>query len=54
MGAWVNEAVVVDVEADLLPHGNGSKFIRLVLRHNVARELWSELHEYVVECREER
>lgn len=38
-------AVVVDVEAELVHHSNGTKFLRLLLTQEAAQGLWRDLGE---------
>lgn len=38
-------AVVVDVEAEVIRHPNGSRFVRMLMTQESAQQLWRDLGE---------
>lgn len=40
-----NYAVVADLEAELVNHPNGARFLRLLMTQEAAQQLWRDLGE---------
>ncbi|SKM98932.1 Uncharacterised protein [Mycobacteroides abscessus subsp. massiliense] len=39
----VSRGVVIDLEGELIPHPNGSKWLRVLVSRATAKDLWSQL-----------
>lgn len=39
----VSKGVILDLEGELIPHPNGSKWLRVLVSTATARDLWSQL-----------
>lgn len=39
----VSKGVILDLEGELVPHPNGSKWLRVLVSRDTAKDLWSQL-----------